>query len=242
MTEYSPIRLRRPASRAWMVTFADLLSLLLAFFVLLFAMSKMETNAWKTLVNALSDRLNPLHQWIQPLVETESVPSKLFAKRAIDLDYLAGILQAKMADSEILSQSVLHRLDDALVVSLPGHLMFSSGRMQLHGEGQRALVALSTALKSVGNSIELVGHTDTSPPPPGSYINSNWDLSLARALALANGLRRLGYGETIKVVGAADAGYHDISTKLLDAQRKNLSRRVDLLIRETSSAGGADAP
>ncbi len=242
MTEYSPIRIRRPASRAWMVTFADLLALLLAFFVLLFAMSKVETNAWKTMVDALSSRLRPLHQWIQPQVVMESTTPKLFAKRAIDLDYLAGILQAKMAGSEILGQSILHRLDDALVVSLPGHLLFLPGQARLQEGSQQVMATLGTALKLVGNNIELVGHTDASPPPSSSAFNSNWDLSLARALALARGLRAVGYTETIKVIGAADAGHDDISSKLSDAQRHILSRRVDLVIRETSAEGGANAP
>lgn len=242
MTEFSSSRPRRPASRAWMVTFADLLSLLLAFFVLLFSMSSMETNAWKTLVDALSSRLNPLHRWIEPLVDTESSAPKLFAKRAVDLDYLAGILQAKMADSEILSQSILHRLDDALVVSLPGHLIFLPGQARLHDGNEQTMAALAGALKLVGNNIELVGHTNASPPPIGSAFNSNWDLSLARAMALANGLRAVGYADAIKVVGAADAGYHDISSKLPDARRQSLSRRVDVVIRETSAEGGAHAP
>ncbi len=242
MTGYSPSRPRQPAFRAWMVTFADLLSLLLAFFVLLFAMSKVETNAWKTLVDALSDHLNPLHQWTPPPVDTESTASRQFAKRAIDLDYLAGVLRAKMADGDILSHSILHRLDDTLVVSLPGNLIFSPGQAQLHDGSQQAMAALASALKLVGNSIELVGHTNATPPPSGSPFNSNWDLSLARALALANGLRAAGYADTIKTLGAADAGYHDISAKLSHAQRQILSRRVDLVIRETSAGGGANAP
>ncbi|MDA1098917.1 MAG: OmpA family protein [Proteobacteria bacterium] len=242
MTGHAPGRPRRPASRAWMVTFADLLSLLLAFFVLLFAMSSVETNAWKTLVDALSSRLNPLHHWIRPLVDPEKTAPRLFVKRAIDLDYLAGVLQAGLADSDILSQSILHRLDDALVLSLPGHLIFLPGQARLHADSQQALVVLAPVLKLVGNSIELVGHTNASPPPAGSPFGSNWDLSLARAVALANGLRAVGYTDAIKVLGAADAGYRDMSLKLSAAQREILSRRVDLVIRETSAGGGANAP
>lgn len=242
MTRYSPIRPRGPASRAWMVTFADLLSLLLAFFVLLFAMSAVETNAWKTFADTLSNRLNPLHLWTRPQVETDRAAPRAFAARVVDLDYLSGILRAKMADSKILNQTVLHRLDHALVISLPEHLIFAPGQTRLQDGSQQNLEILSTALKSVGNSVELIGHTDTSQPPPDGPFNSNWDLSLARALALANGLRAAGYVDPIKVLGVADGGYQDISSRLPQAQRLILSRRVDLVIRETAVKGASDAP
>lgn len=242
MTEYAPTRARRSVSRGWMIIFADLLALLLAFFVLMFSMSKVEIEAWKKLVEAVSDQLNPLHQWTRPLLDAERASPRLFTKRIVDLDYLARILQAKMADSEILGQGILHRLEDGLVVSLPGDLVFPRGQARLRDGGQEAMAALATALKLVGNSIELVGHTDASPPPPDSPFMSNWDLSLARALALANGLQAAGYADDIKVLGAADAAYHDLSPKLPETKRQMLSRRIDLVIRETSALGGANAP
>lgn len=242
MTDYSPLRTRRAASRGWMITFADLLSLLLAFFVLLFAMSKVEIDAWKAMVDALSNRLNPLHQWTRPQLDTKDATPRLFAKRAIDLDYLAGVLQAKMADNEILSQGVLHRLEYGLVLSLPGDLIFSPGQTQLRHDSQRAMVALGATLKLFSNGIELVGHTDASPLPPNSPFSSNWDLSLARALALANALRSAGYANSIKVLGAANGAYHDISPRLASARRDMLARRIDLVIRESSAEGGANAP
>ena len=69
MTEFGATEIRRNYSKGWMITFADLLSLMLAFFVLLFAMSKVEVDSWKALVDSLSNRLNPLSEWTRPLLE-----------------------------------------------------------------------------------------------------------------------------------------------------------------------------
>ena len=242
MTEFGATEIRRNYSKGWMITFADLLSLMLAFFVLLFAMSKVEVDSWKALVDSLSNRLNPLSEWTRPLLETERAAPELFARRPMDLDYLAGVLQAKMADSEILAKSVLHRLDDRLVVSLPGDLIFPIGHARLLDDSQEALAALGAALKPVGNAIELIGRTEAGAPVDGSPFNSKWDLTLARALSLANGLRAVGYAYSIKGMGAADAGHQDISAELPEGQRNSLSRRIDLVIRETPAQGGVDAP
>jgi chemotaxis protein MotB len=224
-----------------MITFADLLSLMLAFFVLLFAMSKVEIDSWKVLVEAFSNRLNPLNQWTRPLLETERTSPKLFNERTIDLDYLAGVLQAKMSDNDILAQGILHRHDDSLVVSLPGDLIFQPGQIRLSATAQQAMVSLGSTLKLVGNSLELVGHVESTPTDAGSAYASKWDLSLARALAFAGALRAAGYGYSVKVLGAADGGAGDISSELPEAMRQSLARRIDLVIRETSAEGGGNA-
>lgn len=241
MTDHASTPSRRSPSRTWMITFADLLSLMLAFFVLLFAMSKVEIDSWKALVEAFSSRLNPLNQWSRPLLETERASPKLFDERVVDLDYLAGVLQAKMSDSDILGQGILHRLDDSLVVSLPGDMIFQPGQAQLRAAAQQAMVSLSSTLKLVGNSLELVGHAESALPDAGTPYASKWDLSLARALAFADALRAAGYGYSVKVLGAADGGAGDVSSELPKALRQSLSRRIDLVIRETSAEGGDNA-
>ncbi len=233
---------RRVRPRGWMITFADLLSLVLAFFVLLFAMSKVEIDSWKAVVEALSSRLNPLSSWSRPQLETERSTPKLFDTRTMDLDYLAGLLQTKLSGDATLGKSILHRLEDRLVVSLPGDLLFPVGESRLLADSQGAVVALASALKLFGNSIELVGHSEAEPPAAGSPFNSNWDLTLARALSLADGLRKVGYNFHIKVIAAADAGAANLSAKLPDQRRRSLARRIDLVIHETGATGGSDAP
>jgi chemotaxis protein MotB len=159
MSDHSTMRTRQAPTQVWMITFADLLSLMLAFFVLLFAMSKVEVESWKTLVEAFSSRLNPLNQWTRPLLETERAAPKLVTKRAIDLDYLSGVLQAKMADSDILGQGILYRRADSLVVSLPGDLLFPPGQARLLADTRQAVVSLGATLKLVGNRLEIIGRS-----------------------------------------------------------------------------------
>ena len=174
------------------------------------------------------------------MLETAPEAPKLFTKRAMDLDYLSGVLQAKMADSDILGQGILYRQDDSLVLSLPGDLLFDPGQARLHANTHEAMVSLGTTLKLVGNSLEIIGHAEATPPPSDSPYSSNWDLSLARALALANALHAVGYADMIKALGAADGGAREISEKLPEAQRQSLSRRVDLVIREASLEGAGN--
>ena len=84
------------AQRRWLITFSDLISLLLAFFVMLFAMSSVDRGPWDEMTNALMVRLNPEEAWQNTAamtdrdVYTEAVPE------ATDLDYLRSVVAEKI--------------------------------------------------------------------------------------------------------------------------------------------------
>lgn len=220
-----------PPDTAWMMTFADLVSLMLTFFVMLFAMSSVKTDSWDDMVDALSQQLNPSQQRQVAAATAEYNISTVYRRRAIDLDYLVSVLEKALADDELLNQSTLMRLDDRLVIALPGDLLFQSGRAILAEEAQQALFNLGGILQNIGNTIAINGHTDPVPPS-GQVYTSNWELSTARAIAVANLLRQSGYTENIISFGFADSMFSQLP-EMSEEERKKLGRRVDIVVLAT---------
>ena len=227
------LRMESKQSVAWLITFTDLVSLMLTFFVLLFSMSTIRTDHWDSVIDALSQSLNPSSTKAHTAATSDFNIATLFRKRAINLDYLTSVLQDASSKDPLLSGNHLMRMDDRLVVALPGDLLFEPGQAVLTESARQALFNLGGVLRNIGNKIGINGHTDPSSPTGDTYA-SNWELSMARAAAVANALRRSGYTEDITAFGYASSRYNELP-ELAQADRLALARRVDIVIFPTVS-------
>jgi chemotaxis protein MotB len=219
------------STRGWMVIFTDLVSLMLTFFVLLFSMSHVQVDKWDDMIDALSQTLNPSREKTTTTVSAQYNISTVFRKRAINLDYLTAVLGETIAQEPVLAKSQLVLGDDRLIIVVPGDLLFEPGRAVLSQRARDALFHLGGVLRNVGNQIGINGHTDPRPPSGGAHA-SNWELSLARSVAVANTLRRTGYPYDIMTLGHADTFYARLP-ELPVEQRQALARRVDIVIFPT---------
>ena len=222
-------------SAAWMITFTDLVSLMLTFFVLLYSMSSLQIDKWEEVTDNLTQTLNPSKVTTVAAATAEFNIGTIFRRPATNLDYLSGVLEAGVRDEPLLAKSRIMLLEDRLVIALPGDLLFPPGKADLPEEAQSALFTLGGLLSNVSNQIGVNGHTDPSPPSEGQGFSSNWELSIARAAAVANTLRRSGYTDDIFAFGYADSRYEQLP-KSTDAERSALGRRVDIIV--LSSVGG----
>lgn len=218
----------RTESRMWLVTFTDLISLMLAFFVMLFAMSNVKVGEWEKMVDTLSQSLNPSRE---PTVEMRTAQyniATMFRKRSVNLDYLTAVLDEAMSKHDLLARARPLRLEDRLIIALPGEILFEPGRAVMTARALEAVFDLGGVLRNVGNQIAVNGHSDP-PPPVGDAYASNWELSTARAVAVANALRRSGYPEDIVALGYSDSRYGHLPD-LPEARRRAMARRVDIVV------------
>tara|TARA_E500000318_G_scaffold80233_1_gene75352 strand:- start:11955 stop:12677 length:723 start_codon:yes stop_codon:yes gene_type:complete len=215
----------------WMVTFVDLVSLLLAFFVLLFSMTSPDAPQWESFTASLRSAFSTesekrSREALMPeSIETED-PGTGF-----DLGYLQRLLEVAMSRDTILQNASITAKDGRLVLSMASDVFFQPGAADMQASGEEALFDLAVALSQIDNRIDIVGHTDPRPftSPSGSF-RSNWDLSLARALSVADTLQRFGYRKPVEVRGAADGKFGEIDTSLPLEDRYRRARRVDLVI------------
>ena len=221
------------ASRAWLLTFTDLVSLMLTFFVLLFSMSNVKLSEWKNIIDSLSRTLAPTPEKSVKAQTATFHIGTVFRKRAIDLDYLTSVITEGITDVEILAGAQVMRLEDRLVITLPGDLLFQPGRASMTEQAEEAMFVIGGMLQNIGNEIGVNGHTDPTPPL-GDGFDSNWELSTAQAAAVANALRKTGYPDDIIAFGYADSRF-GLLPKLSDERRNSLARRVDIVILPTAA-------
>ena len=220
------------AERAWLLTFTDLVSLMLTFFVLLFSMSNVKVGDWKNIIDSLSRTLRPVPETqVKAQTATYNIGT-IFRRQAKDLNYLTSVIEAGIKDIQLLSDTQVMLLEDRLVIALPGDLLFQPGRADMTERAREAMFVFGGLLSNIDNEIGVNGHTDPSPPAGGDYA-SNWELSTARSAAVANALRRAGYEHDIIAFGYAESRYKQLPP-MDEARRRNLARRVDIVVLPTA--------
>ncbi len=219
---------RAGAGQAWMISLADLLALMLTFFVLLFSMNAVQYADWQPVVSSFRKQFNPRAAEVRPEPDRD-VAVRRFLAAGASLDYLAAIFRDKLATPEWRGAH-LTRLADRIVLSLPADLVFESGRTEPGAQAVALIAALSEHLAQIANRIEIAGHSDPAPVGAASPYASNWELSLRRAAAVADRFRASGYPRPVRVLGYADGRFDDLSPDLPVDERNRLARRVDIAI------------
>ncbi len=222
---------RAPFGGAWLVTFTDLAAIMLAFFILQYSMTEIEAEKWDQAKMAFN------HFYKKPV--EEAAPGLLAAPDAgtiepqpgLDLDYLASILDVQIEETPALADATLEVLADRIVIALPDTLLFAEDGADLRAGAEQALAALAGALASVPNRLDVIGHTD--PTQPGDAARqSNWELSLERALTASRALRAAGYTRPVRTLGRASGDFARLNPALPLALRRRLAQRVDLVVRD----------
>ncbi len=232
-----PVRIE--GQPAWLVTYADLVSLLLCFFVMFYAMSTIEVGKWRQIARGLAaDRPvatgatvgiigPPVRTVVRGLTGSDARPGA-------EVEYLAVVIGRRIDDEAALAQAIVTRLEDRLVISLPGDLLFSDRGITLDPRGRAAAAALGAVLGNLRNQVDVQGHADAMAGRSASdraAVAANWEVSLARAIAVAEELKRGGYGREMAILGLADTRHADLSAHLSEAERRRLARRVDVIVR-----------
>lgn len=186
---------------SWMLTFADVVSLLLTFFVLLFALSGVQTERFRNVADAFSRALNP------PLAAAPTGAAirnvgRAAAAPGADLGYLASLLEAVLRDAPALAAAVVLE-DDRLLLRLPANTVFASASPMLAPAARPAVAALAEALAGIDNRIAVtVSGADASA--------ASLEASLARAASLANALRAGGVERPVRAAARSGAAGIDI--------------------------------
>lgn len=227
------------ATQVWLLTFSDLVLLLLTFFILLFAMSDIDLGRY----GALS-RSTGLAS-VQPLLAETQEPTSDFTisqrelRPAEDLGYLKSVITQSLTKDARFGTVATRLTDEYLVLSLPSALLFRPGSAELGEAASSAIFDLAGLLSALGNAIAVTGHVGPEEIGFAPFL-SDWELSLARAVVVSQSLRQSGYIGPMTVFGRSDIDYQTRSQNLPDAARAVLAAaadRVDIVIFPHESGG-----
>jgi chemotaxis protein MotB len=233
----------------WLVSYADLVTLLFAFFVVMFASTQTDHARAKQISEAVEKALSsgavPKVAVIlggtvddagrgNAMLRGPAAPAPAAPEAPIkDLESAAQILRSRL-HHEIQSGAVDIRVEErGVIVGLNSAIFFSLGDDTIDPRAYPTLAQVSAILNRMPNALRLEGHTD-SLPIRNVRFPSNWELSAARSIAM---LRLLNERYTVPRERMAIVGYAD--TVSLDsnetAEGRNRNRRVDIVI--VSEAG-----
>lgn len=216
----------------WLISFTDVMALMLTFFVLLFAMANPKQEEWENFTKNIQENFQKFEgQELNRGAEDAINISKINFSQALDLSYLKAVINNLVSQEPSLSVVRIIDNGNSLIVALPSDLLFDAGQASVKSQANQALFILAGTLRRIKNRVEIVGHTDPRPVSGGQF-KSNWDLSLARAANVAGVLENVGYERPITIRGAASARYEDLPAEVPEAERLDLSRRVDVVIME----------
>lgn len=213
----------------WLITFGDVTALMLAFFVMLYSMSHLQSEKWDAVISILATRDDPVKPG-EPTPVGERTVIRLDLVPAHSTGYLKRIMEQKLVEDPVLSELQMTLLQDQLILSLPISRYFLADGVTLNPLGEQVISGLSRIFRLFGNRLDIRGHTHPTPPVGGSPYGDNWALSLARALSVAKQLNAVGFNGDLTVLGLADSGYRHISRDFPEARRFDLAQRVDIVI------------
>lgn len=233
---------------AWVVTFGDLMSLLLCFFVLLLSFSEMDKAIYKQVAGSLKQAFG-----VQRKVKTMQ-PAKgiKMISRDFDQELIATqrreefiITQERKTIGEelkkaveTLSQGMKNLIqvevgDKEITVRLMGETTFDSGKTDIKQQMKPLLRKIGLVLKKTKGNITVTGHTDNVPLRSNWIYKSNLELSIARAASVAEFLL---HKTNIKPSRIAAMGYGEYrpqeSNITTEGRRKN--RRVEIILKPRS--------
>ncbi len=238
----------------WMVSYADFVTLLFAFFVVMYSISSLNEGKYKTLSTALSEAFTvssmlekervtePITLFEQPPKIAE--PPPLESEPYADIEKRRELSEAILQEREKLSQAsakfeevLLPMIHDNLVsvkkhdfwieLQMSSELLFTSGNDQLSSKATDVLKTIATVIAPLPNAISVEGYTDNVPIDTVIF-RSNWDLSTARATSVVHELIKTGI-DPLRLSATGYGEYHPIADNSNEKGRFE-NRRVTLVV------------
>jgi chemotaxis protein MotB len=223
----------------WLLTYSDLITLLLGLFVILYSISKVDAGKYAEIASALNGVFGA------PRGVLTGAPAILGQPTNDERQEIANDLEKALnPDGKQIPISVTTN-ERGVTVHIMEELLFASGSADLKQASLPALDTLAGVIKKLHNDLRVEGHTDNVPISTAQFP-SNWHLSVARALNVAyyliekHGLTQ----ERVSVVGYSE--FHPLVPNDSPASRSR-NRRVDIVIlapgkaQRSASAQTADA-
>jgi chemotaxis protein MotB len=236
---------KKPSSGTggWIVTFSDMMSLLLTFFILLYSISTVDAQKFKNITEYLQLALSgdgrpsimdggtenvttPLDE--EPFAETESPTDQQMEPVTAEILQMYNKINQYVTDIELQAEVSVMMISSGVFVEIKDAILFESGSAQLKDTGIELLGKLEAMLNDFENDIVVEGHTDNVPMNSLMYP-SNWELSAARAVAV---LRYLNEQMNVEPTRLSARGYGEYSPLAPNdtALNRARNRRVNLMI------------
>ncbi len=227
----------------WLLPYADMLTLLVALFIVLFAMGQVDQAKYDELRVVLSDTLggsgildhqDSIESSDEPTItkeyELETVTlSETAQAEKTELEQLQSRLNGYIDEMQLADRLQTELGASGLLITINDGILFESGSAELRMESHELMAQLSSMLASdPPRYIQISGHTD-NVPMANDQFDSNWDLSGARANNVMKLFLESGFVEPAQLSFTGYGEYHPVeSNETVEGRQSN--RRVEVMV------------
>lgn len=230
----------------WMVTFADLMSLLLTFFVLLLSFSNMEIISFRTMSGSVKNALGlksefalsntPMGKSLLPYQDPKEGEGGGEGK---EKEQIRAELEKMLEDAGLKGRATVRQTARGVSLHIQGDLLFDSGSADLKQAAFSVLDWLASYLHRLHYYVDVQGHSD-SVPISTSVFPSNWELSAARAGRTVRYLTDNGVPpRSLRAIGLSDTAPVDTNET---AEGRVQNRRVEFIFARPWTVPRLDDP
>lgn len=225
-----------PSGDEWLATYSDCVTLLMTFFVLLYAMSSVD-----------EAKIKALSQAFRTVMAGESGDSILeYNLYDGDVPLIGGETPTETIDGDQIEESMYYQVnkfvsehdlsavvdiiesEKGIVIQLRDNILFETAKSNLRDDSRDILSSIGKLISSLDNNIVVEGHTDNRPISTADFP-SNWELSVDRAV---NVVRYFVENEGIDPSRLSATGYGEYQPVVDNDSEENMAknRRVNILI------------
>jgi chemotaxis protein MotB len=237
-------RVAPPSHERWLVSYADFITLMFAFFTVLYASSTVDARKLAKVVDSMQHVFTgegapppaapPAERHIAPPVTPSAqitpVPPPPPGE---DLAIVSAALHKDLASAILEGRVAVEPDARGLVVSIQDSGSFTTGSAELPPAAQILIAHVADRLRDISNAVRVEGHTDDVPIQTSKYA-SNWELSTARATRVVDYLIHAGDIDPSRL---SAAGYSQFHPRVANDSNSNRARnrRTDIVILNTAT-------
>lgn len=231
-----------PNTPLWMITYADMVTLLLTFFILLLSMASMDpvkfTKASSSIRDALGLHSDPVHiDFTIPVLPSPPItrfsPIRQQTTRKIYEKVESQIDSLRLKDDI----GLLKKNNESIILRIKDLVLFKPGQVKISSDGYSTLRTIAKVITPLPMNLRIEGHTDDTRVSAGNY--NNWELSVARSISV---LRFFAQSDLLPLDRMSSVGYGKkrpiVPNK--DEASRALNRRVDFVLRLNTTSSKRD--
>ena len=221
----------------WLVSYADFITLLFAFFVVMYSISSVNEGKFRTVSDSIKAALNPL---VSP--SNSLTPFTIGKNKALSLKptieeakepavrRLRQIMRSLKNETHLEIIQLKELTNGDIVLTLPDTVLFRTGESVLRPESRPFIQAISEVLIELDRHVRVEGHTDNVPIATVQFP-SNWELSAARAVTVVRTLSEQYGVQTSHLTAVGHADSRSLTDNLTPENRAK-NRRVEIVVQE----------
>jgi chemotaxis protein MotB len=219
----------------WLVSYADFITLLFAFFVVMYSVSAVNEGKFRTVSESIKAALNPMYAppvSSKPFQIGDNKPTTfqptVHASREHVIRRVQDLTQPLGQAAQISVDPIVEQRVGEIVLTISDNVLFKSGEATLQPEALPFLRGLADVLVELDRHVKIEGHTDNVPIRTAQFP-SNWELSAARSVMIVRVLSEL-YGVPASHLAAIGYGDTRPLTANLNPEERAKNRRVEVII------------